>query len=240
MSINLNKRLLVAAVSALLSTASFALGTLHGDYYILDKDHADVDQDINGIVPGLVETTLGANGLPVATSYGMGAGSGIFKDVDSITHEVLWWTAGNRGHGDVTHEKSQDDAAPIDFPSNFFPDGHVNNANGFRAVHWQATFDMANSGSISMDMGADDDAWAFIDGQLFIDLGGVHGLSYSSYTTQMLGAGTHKLDVFFADRCQVQSGIKFDPKIEVNAVPEPASMSVLGLGALAMFRRRKA
>jgi hypothetical protein len=59
---------------------------------------------------------------------------------------------------------------------------------------------------------------------------------------EMLGAGTHTLQIFYADQDQVAASLVFqDNGIPVGATPEPGSLALLGTGVLAIggtLRRR--
>jgi fibro-slime domain-containing protein len=248
----LNLRLTVGALGlGLLGLASAHLparadGSLTGNYYKIPITHPDVQQGIDGgPLLGLVESALGPDGLPVASAFGKthAGGSGPITDLNA-NGEILWWTPNQDG---IQFEKTQDDLLPLDFESNFFPDGAGNNERYFRAVHWNGTFDLASPGSINLGLGADDDAFVFIDGQLAVDDGGVKALAFVPNVITGLSAGSHTLDLFFADRHTVQSGIKFTADVTLNPgtpeVPEPGLMSLLGVagisGAAFALRRRK-
>ena len=82
-------------------------------------------------------------------------------------------------------------------------------------------------------------------GDLALDLGGVHALTAAPVTSAPLSAGTHTLDLFFADRYRVQSGLYFGANLQLNplaaTVPEPGTLALLGMGlaGLAGLGRRK-
>ncbi len=238
------KLLMLLAYSVLAFVLSVSLtyaAALTGDYYRIQwAGQPDMQQGIDGgVVTGLVASSLGPDGLPVVSAYGATriGGSGNITEVNAF-NEILWWTPGQYG---VTFEKTQVDTLAFNFSSNFFPDGQSNNSTYFRSVHWSGTFDLAAPGSATFTLGADDDAWLFIDGQLAVDCGGVKSLSAAPTVVSGLSAGTHTVDLFFADRNTVQSGIQFSANIELRPVPEPMTMLllVLGLVGLAGVSRRK-
>jgi fibro-slime domain-containing protein len=236
-----------------LTTAALTAGAnadLVGNYFILPNNipgtprHIDVQSGIDGgIVTGLVQSTLGPNGLPVATNLAKTrvAGSGNIQDLDATTDEILWWTPGRTGNRTVLFEKTQSDPTPFTMRHNFFPDGQNSNAWGFRAVHWTGSFFM-NAGdiaSLTMSLEADDDAWIFINNTLAVDNGGVKAIGHVSNLlgTGMVNAGWNTIDIFFADRNQVQSGIGF--RTNASIIPTPGAAALIGLGGLCASRRRR-
>ncbi len=237
-----------------LTTAALTAGAnadLVGNYYVLPNNipntprHIDVQSGIDGgIVTGLVQSTLGPNGLPVATNLAMTrvAGSGNIQDIDPNTNEILWWTTGRTGDRTVLFEKTQSDPTPFTMLQNFFPDGQTSNAWGFRAVRWSGSFFITQNeiASLTMALQADDDAWVFINNTLAVDNGGVKAIGHVSNLlgTSMVQAGWNTIDIFFADRNQVQSGIGF--RTNANIVPTPGAAALVALGGLCASRRRRA
>lgn len=248
MKLNIVACLLVAGVILCVSLppAAAAFGSLQGSYYILPSGHPDTNKGIDfTTVAGLVGNTLGPSGLPVATAKaigGIGFSSGPFTNLNA-NNEILWWVAGQSG---IVLEKIQNDPIPINEPSNFFPDGQGSNPP-YRAVHWQGFFYAPDDGTASFSLKADDDAWLFVNGNLTLDNGGVKPMSTSAVVSNLVGltAGDlYTVDLFFADRHVVQSGIEFTSSVKLYPIPEPAffQMGALaamsGLGLLRLRRSR--
>ena len=227
---------------SLIAPAS-ANSALQGYYYKMPQNHIDANQGIDGVLTGLVESSLGPNGLPVVSTFGKthSGGSGPIKDFDATTSELLWWsTASPYG---VLFEKTQTDSLPLN-ESSFYPDGQNSDSPYFRTARWNGSFNLASPGSVTFSLGSDDDAFVFVDGQLKVDDGGVHAMSFVPNVVTGLTAGTHQVDVFFADRYQSQSAIRLDADVTLSpaaAVPEPSSMLLLGsvVPAVLAMRRRK-
>jgi len=97
----------------------------------------------------------------------------------------------------------------LDFGSDWWPvnEGLAGDPQYF-AVHWFAWLEMAEAGDVSFDLGSDDDSWAYIDGALVADLGGIHSVETTSFTV-WLQEGVHTLDLYMAERHTTGSGFWF-------------------------------
>jgi len=241
-----NKPLLCLIALATLMVMSVAAvpcwaGSLQGYYFILPVGHPDTERGIDGVVTGLVNPTLGPGGFPVVSAFGMtnNGASHPITDVNAL-NEILWWTPGQDG---VTAWKTQVDTLPLNsnplFPFNHGCDGPC--GGGYVAAYWTGTFNLTSPGTVTFNLGSDDDAWVFVDNKLQVDNGGIHGFSVAPTVTTPLSAGNHTVDLFFADRHTVQSGIYFSANVVINSTPEPSSLLLLGsglLGGVAVLRRK--
>jgi fibro-slime domain-containing protein len=221
---------------------------LTGTYFTIPNDHPDANQGIDGArVPGLVEPALGPSGLPVASAFALtrdpADGSGPITDVNAA-NEILWWTP-TATNGVLFEKTVWADPIP-NYSSGFFADGEADNSNVFRSVHWAGYFDLLAPTWVTFTLSADDDAWLFVDRQLAMDNGGVKRLPDVDTVTAFFDAGTYNLDLFFADRHEVESGIVFSADVPLNAwaVPAPASLilfgtALAGLSAVTRLRRSR-
>lgn len=241
-----------AALLALGGTGMAAASTLSADWYTLAVGHPDTELAINGLTLGLVSPNLGPNGQPVRSAFSAGFAAGNSNNITNVngSDEILWWTP-QAGLVSVNNNYPSTVAVPFNVPANLFPGGIGvgNNGSpfGYLAAHLYGTFVTPASGSVTLTLGADDDAWIFINGQLVVDNGGVKALSAVPTVIAGLASGSNTIDVFFADRHVVQSGLVFSADVIFNPklVPEPPTMAVvlvglIGLAGMAGLRRRAA
>jgi hypothetical protein len=243
--------------------AANAANTLTIDYFTIGSGDQDANHLGGGTVDNEVQQNLGPNGLPVLNTPAFGCTSNCFSltpapsDVLSSTGEITYWspTLNNGGPGgtsDVTHTGSATVTLPFNVPANFFPPNGTGSgnggANGYQAATLTGTLDVPSPELISFSIGADDMAFAFLDGSKVCDLGGVHASTAGTCVTPFqITAGPHSLEVFFVDINQVQAGLEFDVTTQdvtvLPSVPEPTTLALtaFGLAGLAArVRRRRA
>lgn len=198
------------------------------------RDFLDTHPDFESVIatdPGIVTSTLGADGKPVYAGL-----------------------AGNPStHGTVPFDQWYRDTAGVNLPtphsitldntitadpsvytftdSSFFPIDGALFGNQGRSHNYHFTYELHTeftyAAGQSFSFTGDDDLWVFIDDELVIDLGGVHGALSDTVDLDTLGlsAGTdYDLDLFFAERHTVASTFRVDTSILLRDQPPPPSV----------------
>jgi fibro-slime domain-containing protein len=203
---------------------------------------------------GIVAATLGADGKPVFAG-------GNHPTVTSAASFYQWYhddpTVNMSGSVSITLNKIN--ATQYQFSSNaFFPiDGLLlgqtaccGHNYGF-TTEFHTSFTYVAGNDDNFEFSGDDDVFVYINGQLAIDLGGVHGAEAASVNLNsfaaahgLLSGQDYTLDVFQAERHTTGSNFTMTTSLQlvpVSDVPEPSSWALAGIAlvGVAATRRRE-
>jgi len=236
--------LVFALVLGLAATAGATTITLTGTIRDFNDTHPDFEVNpIAGFDPGIVQNALGGDNKPVyngqagnPSTHGQLNFDQWYRDVLGVNQTAsVPITLNDAGHPGI-FSFSDTSFFPIDGQL-FGNQGRDHNYHFTYEIHSAFTY----QGGETFTFTGDDDLWVFINDSLVIDLGGVHGALMQSVNLNSLGltlGNNYDFDLFFAERHTSESNFRIETSILLNQVPEPGSLFLLGLGALALVRRR--
>lgn len=234
---------ILAASLATVASASaheITLTSVIRDFHVYHPDfQGPIANDRN-----YVSDTLGADGKPVyiggagtATTTGAANYNQWYNDTAGVNKSIPFDLLLSNGLPNPGGVYTFEDTTffPIDGQL-FGNETYLHNYHFTLELHTEFVYQPG----LSFNVLADDDLLIFIDGQKVLDLGGIHAPQNGSFNADSLGlsAGqSYDFDLFFAERHSILSTLKFSTNIQF--VPEPATIVLATIGALAALQRRR-
>ncbi len=249
-----------AAACSLVATTQADTIELTGTLRDFHVSHPDMDHSHKsfGVRTGIVASQLDAEGKPVvAPGYNLSRAmitsestfSQWFRDVPGVNITVPYSIVldNNQAEPGGVYSFAREKGMPAPYQYFFPADGLGWNEwyggadgqdhNFYFTYELETEFTYTDPAERDFDLTfrfvGDDDVWVFINGQLAVDIGGVHGQTAASINVDdaaaslgLVAGENYQLKLFFAERHRTQSNFRVETTLTLEEV-EPTSVSPL-------------
>jgi len=206
-----------------------------------------------GVSNNYVTPTLGPDGLPVFNPSFTASGTVLAPNSAYLnsSNELLYWTPGAGPAGQTIQAAGTGTITLSGTPVTMFPPGYSGDGTYEETAILTGYFTVPNgqTDTVTFNVGADDTAFVYVDGSLVESLGGVHADTPALSNVVTYGAGSHEIQLFYADHATSYAALSFtddgdftvQPTGPNSVTPEPGTLLLLGSGlmGIAGAARRK-